>query len=604
MSVIQVENLSVAFRPAPGQPGGTVLDEVTLALEPGQTLGLVGESGSGKSLLCAALLGLLPKGADITGGRILFTDPAHPDATTDLTRITEPRMREIRGRKIAMIFQEPMTAFSPVHTIGGQISEICRQHQGCDRLEAQERTVDMLARVGLPDPAGAARCHAFELSGGMRQRAMIAMALICKPAVLMADEPTTALDVTTQAGILKLMAELQDSLGMAILLVTHDLGVVASLAQNLAVLHRGRVMERGPAPSVLRAPRHPYSRMLIDAVPKIGAPAPLPLPPNAPPILKVRDLSVCYPPRHVDLFARAVDKNQKMGSALDAISFEIKRAECLGVVGESGCGKSTLARAIMGAVPPSSGEITFCAEDADGVAPAQLTGRALKSFRRQVHYVFQDAASALNPRHTLADILREPLLIHGMARGAELDARIADVMDLVGLPRQCAARFPHAFSGGQRQRIGIARALMTKPDLILLDEPTSALDVSVQAQILDLLGDLQARLGLTYLFISHNLAVIDVVADRIAVMCRGRIVEMAPRNTLFSDPRHPYTRTLLSVVPDVEHPLDLSAVTLEADDPACWPEPFRLGPDTSPSLVEISPDHWVLFAQRPNSHDE
>ncbi|MGF1453917.1 MAG: dipeptide ABC transporter ATP-binding protein [Alphaproteobacteria bacterium] len=596
MTVLQIDDLTITFRTRKKDYPQAVLDGVSLDLDQGETLGLVGESGSGKSMLCLSLLGLLPRGVGIEGGRLVFTDPARAgghgeEASVDLARLSDAALRTIRGRRIAMIFQEPMTAFSPVHTIGGQIREICRAHQGCDDLEAHERTLDMLDQVGLKDPAGISRQYAFELSGGMRQRAMIAMAMICQPAVLVADEPTTALDVTTQAGILKLIRTMQDRTGMAILLVTHDVGVVASIADQMGVLHRGRLMERGRAGRILTVPGHPYTQSLMTAVPRCdrraGSAGAGPQQGSAPALVTLDGVSACY---------------GEAASTLEDISLDIRCGECLGLVGESGSGKSTLARVIMGALVPSSGALRFHAPGGPPVDPASLAGADLKSFRRRIHYVFQDPASALIPRHTLRDILREPLVIHGLAKGREAETRVLKAMDLVGLPRTALDRFPHAFSGGQRQRIGIARALMTATDLVLVDEPTSALDVSVQAQILALLKRLRGELGLTYLFISHNLAVIQAVADRIAVMCRGRIVELAAGADLFCAARHPYTRTLLDAVPDALHPLDLDAPGLgEPTDPALWPRPYRPDADTPARFLEAAAGHWVLQAETPDA---
>ncbi len=598
MTLVHIDDLSISVRHRKKDQPLRVLDGVSLTLGKGETLGLVGESGSGKSLLCLSLLGLLPKGVMVDGGRLVFRDPrgmtaGGPDHITDLAAASEAALRKIRGRRISMIFQEPMTAFSPVHTIGGQIREICRAHQGCDDLEAHDRTVDMLDQVGLKDPATVARQYAFELSGGMRQRAMIAMAMICRPAILIADEPTTALDVTTQAGILKLIRVMQERTGMALLLVTHDVGVVASLADTVGVLHQGRLMERGPAGRVLNTPQHPYTQTLMAAIPccnLAGGYDETEGLANTPALVTLDRISAGY----------TSPKDQAPAPlALKSVSLEIKRGECFGLVGESGSGKSTLARVIMGALKPTAGDLTIHVRDAAPVNPADLSGPALKSFRRRIHYVFQDAASALNPRHTLRDILREPLVIHGLAKGADADRRVREAMDFVGLPQSAINRFPHTFSGGQRQRIGIARALMTEPDLILLDEPTSALDVSVQGQILDLLADLRDRLGLTLLFITHNLAVIQAVADRIAVMCHGRVVELAPKGALFAAPRHPYTKALLDAVPDIAHPLDLKAPGLgEPADPDRWPMPYRPDPQAQPEFAEAAPGHWVLGSVR------
>jgi peptide/nickel transport system ATP-binding protein len=462
--------------------------------------------------------------------------------------------------------------------------------------------------------------YPFELSGGLRQRAMIAMALICRPALLIADEPTTALDVTIQAQILKLISDLQSELHMAVLLITHDLGVVANMAEEVVVMYHGKVMERGTIEDVFRDPRHPYLQALLRAVPRFGMkpgerlvpireiksnPADLHLmkqkaawPESADaniPLLEVQHLRKAFSIRKRSMFAR---RNGGEILAVDDVSFFIKRGECLGLVGESGCGKTTTSKMVMRALSPSGGQVLFN-DRGKQVDVLGMKGSDLLAYRRKVQFIFQDPFSSLNPRMTVFDLISEPLVIHGIGDEAERAERVKELMTLVGMDVRFLRRYPHSFSGGQRQRIGIARALALQPDLLICDEPVSALDVSVQAQVLNLLKDLQRDLGLTYLFISHNLAVVDYIADRIAVMCAGRLVEMAPRALLFHRPIHPYTKALLSAVPkaDPGSRLDLSALMEgKASDPRAWPQPFTLGPGIEAHLEHVGNGHYVRVA--------
>ena len=487
-------------------------------------------------------------------------------------------------------------------------------HRASGADAARESARDMLERVGFPDPVKALDTYPFELSGGLRQRAMIAMALVCRPALLIADEPTTALDVTIQAQILKLIQDLKAELGMAVLLITHDLGVVANMADEVVVVYHGRVMESGRLADIFERPEHPYLEALMRAVPRIGMTAgerltPLrevPRPSNsrsgderagpvmrdAGPLLRASHLSKRFAARASGLTGRG---GRAAFLALDDVSLSIGRGECVGLVGESGCGKTTFSKILMRALRPDSGEVTYRGGDAE-VSLLDLEGRDLIRFRRRMQYVFQDPMSALNPRMTVFDIVSEPLVIHGIGDRAERVEVAQELMRLVGLDPRFLSRYPHSFSGGQRQRIGIARALALRPELIICDEPVSALDVSVQAQVLNLLKDLQSELGLTYLFVSHNLAVVDYMADRIAVMCAGRLVEVAPRERLFGNPVHPYTRALLAAVPRVDprQRLDLSALMEgKVSDPAEWPHPFRADGQERPDLVELDEGHFV-----------
>ncbi|MCJ2089221.1 ABC transporter ATP-binding protein [Methylobacterium sp. E-005] len=608
-TLLSIRDLAITFRAEP-KPF-EALHGLSLDVTRGRTLALVGESGSGKSVTAQAILRILPPSAAITRGQILFRDGA---AEVDIARlpVEGSAMRAIRGQRIAMIFQEPMTCLSPLHTIGDQIGEALRIHIGADRREADVRTQEALARVGFPDPKRALRTYPFELSGGLRQRAMIAMALILKPALLVADEPTTALDVTTQAQILALLTRLQEETGMAILLITHDLGVVANVAHDVAVLYRGRLVESGPREAVMRAPGHAYLRALVHAVPRFDMapgerltpirPAQAEIPPvrvRAPlagPILQVERVSKTFTLRSGRLWQKP-----RLVHAVSDVSLSLAAGQTLGLVGESGSGKTTVSKMIMRALAPDSGRILF--DDGSGPRDVHgLSGDALFAYRRTVQFVFQDPYASLDPRMTVRQILSEPMEIHGVAV-AKRKERCRALMAMVGLEASGLGRYPHAFSGGQRQRIGIARALAVEPRLLVLDEPVSALDVSVQAQILNLLKDLQAALGLSYLIVSHNLAVIDYMADTISVMCRGRIVEEAPRAALFRRPVHPYTRALLAAVPDpsLDHPLDFAAVAADRNDPTRWEAPYRLQPDEAGTMRAIEPGHQVRFGGAPEA---
>ena len=611
--LIEVRDLSIEF----DNRGIKVpaLDRVSFRIEPGATLALVGESGSGKSVTAQAIMRILPPTAAITSGEILFTPPGSNKPATDIVRLGADgrRIRRIRGRHISMIFQEPMVSLSPLHTIGDQVSEALFLHHRVGHKEGIARTQDMLRRVGFPDPARALKTYPFQLSGGLRQRAMIAMALVCRPSLLIADEPTTALDVTIQAQILALIKELQAELEMAVLIITHDLGVVANVAEHVVVLYAGRVMEQGPVQALFERPQHPYLRALLRAVPHFDMKpgerlvsvrtvdhqtGPLvettePWPVDAGPVhLEVRNVVKAFVQRSTGFLVR---REGPPFRAVDDVSLSIMRGQCFGLVGESGCGKTTLSKVIMRALEPDGGDVVYN-DRGKTLDVVRAHGEELMRFRRRVQYIFQDPFGSLSPRMTVFDILREPLVIHGIG-DADYRAQMAkELMRLVGLDPRFLNRYPHSFSGGQRQRIGIARALALKPDLILCDEPVSALDVSIQAQVLNLLKDLQAELGLTYLFISHNLAVVDYIADEIAVMCRGRIVEIAAREVLFHNPMHPYTLGLLAAVPypDLNRKLDLEAVLDgAARSPAEWRAPFAWTSTGAGELVDVGDGHRV-----------
>ena len=521
---LTVDKLSLAIG---GKP---ILRSVSLAVDPGEVLGVVGESGSGKSLTALAAMQLLPNGSRATGSIKL--------AGTELLTATETRMQTLRGDDIAMIFQEPMTALNPVHTIGAQVAEGIRLHRRIGASEAMDAAADQLKRVGL-DHIPLAR-YPHELSGGQRQRVMIAMACACEPKVLIADEPTTALDVTLQAQIMVLLRNLVDETGMALLLISHDLAVVAEQSDRIVVMHEGRVVDSGTVSGVLSNITHPYTQQLADA--SAHKPTRTAFGETAPPLLTATTLVRDYATPRENLFRAGTPFR-----AVDGVSLTIHQGESVGLVGESGCGKSTLARMVLGLNRPTSGTITF-----DGTA---VTGSTLPLVRRRMQPVFQDPFASFDPRHKVLRLVTEPLFLEGAITPHERRNRAVDALREVGIDADALDRYPHEFSGGQRQRIAIARALITRPDLIVADEPVSALDVSIRARILDLLADLQSRLGVAMLFISHDLGVVSAICDTVLVMDAGTIVERGPVGTVLANPTSQAARQLVSATPDLSRAL-------------------------------------------------
>ena len=613
--LLKVTDLSVCFdtQAGPIEP----VRGISFRVRAGSTVAIVGESGSGKSVTAQAIMGILPSNGRITGGEILFSDPKGVEPTFDLAALNpaSAAYRRVRGDRISMIFQEPMTSLSPLHTIGDQIGEALRIHRGMSKGEAKRAAIQMIATTGFPDPGRAFDTYPFELSGGLRQRAMISMALACGPSLLIADEPTTALDVTIQAQILKLMRDLQQALGMAVLIITHDLGVVANVAEEIIVAYQGQIMESGTLDDIFRAPRHEYLKGLLNAVPHFDMKDGERLRPlreiehktarllvndgkdrmltSGRPLLEVKGLTKSFGVRKGNMFGGGGDVARIR--AVEDVNLRIFPGECLGLVGESGCGKTTLSKLIMRAIDADAGQLLLDGPDGP-VDLMKMNEDAMRPYRTRVQYMFQDPFGSLNPRMTVRQILSEPLAIHHIGDAAYRQEMVEELLELVGLDPRFVNRYPHSFSGGQRQRIGIARALALKPDLLICDEPVSALDVSVQAQILNLLKDLQRELGLTYLFISHNLAVVDYVANRIAVMYGGRIVETAPRELLFKGPRHPYTQALLTAVPypDPDRKLDFAKINEDrVTDPDAWPEPFNENLAKRMTMVDVGGGHLV-----------
>ncbi len=525
-TVLGIEGLTIDL--PQGADRKYAVRDLSFTLDRGEVLCVVGESGSGKSMTANAVMGLLPNLLKVSAGRAVF-------GGRDILALPETQRRALRGAKIAMIFQEPMTALNPLMRIGDQIAEVFEAHDLDSPSERRSKALSLIEEVGLPDPEKIIRAYPFQLSGGQRQRAMIAMALALEPEILIADEPTTALDVTTQAQILDLIAEIRQRHGMAVMFITHDFGVVAEIADRVIVMRHGEVVETGRAAEVLAAPKHDYTRRLLEAIPSNAVPRSKRV--EAAPALEIRDLRKAY--RTGGDWGRSA----REVTAIDGVSLTIAKGEVLGLVGESGSGKSTLGRAIVRLVDPDSGQILVGGEDMAALPP-----EALRLARRKVQMVFQDPYASLNPRSRILRSISDGPVAQGVPK-PQAEARARELLEVVGLGADAADRYPHEFSGGQRQRIGIARALAMDPDLIIADEAVSALDVSIQAQVLDLLRDLRARLGLSLLFITHDLRVAAQLCDRIAVMQKGRLVEIGPVDEVFLSPRDPYTRSLLDAVP-------------------------------------------------------
>jgi len=527
MAVLAIENLSLSLPTAGDRP--FAIKDLSLTVEAGETLCVVGESGSGKSMTALASIGLLPRAVKATGGAIRLLG-------RDLLKLNETEMRQVRGRDLSMIFQEPMTSLNPVMRVSQQIEETFSAHGALDLGRRRARSLELINEVGLPDPVAIARAYPHELSGGQRQRVMIAMALAMEPQLIIADEPTTALDVTTQAQILKLLDALRKKHGTAVLFITHDFGVVSEIADKVAVLQHGICVERGTAQEVLYNPQHEYTKRLLAAVPSL----------DPPPAKDLTGASVAFDVKGLDKVYKGrgfLFKKGREVQAADDVTFAIKRGETLGLVGESGSGKSTVSRCVLRLIEPDRGQIKIGKTQIE-----DMSQREFRPLRKHIQMVFQDPFASLNPRRTVGRIIAEGPIAQGMSR-VEAFAKARKLLDLVGLKPEAIDRFPHEFSGGQRQRVGIARALALEPDVLVADEPVSALDVSVQAQVLTLLQDLQKRLGLAILFVTHDLRVAAQMCDRIAVMQKGKIVELQSTHTLFANPQHPYTKALLAAVP-------------------------------------------------------
>ncbi|GAB5436497.1 ABC transporter ATP-binding protein [Falsiruegeria mediterranea] len=595
--IAQIKGLRVEFQTKDGPVVG--VEDVSFEVKPGETVCIVGESGSGKSVSSLSLMRLVEfGGGEIAGGKLLFD--RRDGGEMDLADADQELMKQIRGNEIGMIFQEPMTALNPVFTVGRQLTEGLRVHKGMTQKDAEARALELLRQVRIPEPERRLKQYPHELSGGMRQRVVIAMAMACEPRLLIADEPTTALDVTIQAEILALMDRLKRETGTAVMFITHDMAVVAQMADRVVVMFRGNKVEEGTVQEIFENPQHDYTKALLAAVPKLGEmrgtkePSPMklmgvegqnldPIPGTNDVLLRVKGLTTRFPVKG-GFFRRTISNVH----AVEDVSFTINRGQTLSLVGESGCGKSSAGRSILRLVEPMAGEI-----DLDGVDIMKLDQGGLRKARLDMQMIFQDPFASLNPQMQLLEQVAEPMRNYGVASGSELTDRVANLFDRVQLPRSFMRRYPHEMSGGQRQRIAIARALALNPKLIIADEAVSALDVSVQAQVLNLMMELQAELGLSYLFISHDMAVVERVSHQVGVMYLGRIVELGPRNRVFENPQHPYTQALMKAVPIAdpnkrksEKDLNFKPIPSPIHGLDYTPEPSKYN--------EVEPGHYVL----------
>ena len=602
--VLAVHQLNIAFQEE--RQFVPAVQNLSFSLNRGETLAIVGESGSGKSVTALSLMRLLEQtGGQVTCGKILLR--RRNRQVIDIGEMSASQMQSVRGADIAMIFQEPMTSLNPVFPVGEQIAESIRLHQGLSGDEALNEARRMLELVRIPEAQSILARYPHQLSGGMRQRVMIAMALSCRPAVLIADEPTTALDVTIQAQILQLIKVLQQEMEMGVIFITHDMGVVADIADRVLVMHQGNAVETGSVEQIFHAPVHPYTKALLAAVPRLGAMNGSDLPRRFPltaqeaeteqdtvvpgkPILEVRDLVTRFPLR-----SGILNRVKREVHAVENVSFDLWPGETLALVGESGCGKSTTGRALLRLVESQEGSITFNGERIDTLPESKL-----QAVRRDIQFIFQDPYASLDPRHTVGYSIMEPLRVHNLLDGEAAQRRVAWLLERVGLQPEHAWRYPHEFSGGQRQRICIARALALNPKVVIADESVSALDVSIRAQIINLLLDLQRDMGIAFLFISHDMAVVERISHRVAVMYMGQIVEIGPRRAVFENPQHPYTRKLMAAVP-VADPAHRHAQRVLLQDE--MPSNIRKRGESMErvTLREVGPGHFVAPPRQDNA---
>ncbi|WP_171205447.1 ABC transporter ATP-binding protein [Ruegeria sp. HKCCA0235A] len=595
--IAQIKKLRVEFQTKDGPVVG--VEDVSFEVKPGETVCIVGESGSGKSVSSLSLMRLVEfGGGEIAGGELLFD--RRDGEEMNLAKADQDLMKQIRGNEIGMIFQEPMTALNPVFTVGRQLTEGLRIHKDMTKAQAEQRALELLRQVRIPEPERRLKQYPHELSGGMRQRVVIAMAMACEPRLLIADEPTTALDVTIQAEILALMDRLKRETGTAVMFITHDMAVVAQMADRVVVMFRGNKVEEGTVKEIFENPQHDYTKALLAAVPKLGemqgksAPEPMkllgvegqniaPIPGTEEVLLTVKNLTTRFPVKG-GLLRRTISNVH----AVEDVSFTLNKGQTLSLVGESGCGKSSAGRSILRLVEPLAGEI-----DLDGVDIMKLDPSGLRKARLDMQMIFQDPFASLNPQMQLVDQVAEPMRNYDVASGSELQDRVAQLFDKVQLPRSFMRRFPHEMSGGQRQRIAIARALALNPKLIIADEAVSALDVSVQAQVLNLMMELQSELGLSYLFISHDMAVVERVSHYVGVMYLGRIVELGPRARVFENPQHPYTQALMKAVPIADPNKRKSEKDLNFKPIPSPIHPTNYTPEPS-QYQEVEAGHFIL----------